>query len=76
MNRILTALLVVAFAAFLLVGCDNDTSNEINEPGDGDGGGTVTEMTCLGCHSSEELLVASLGEESGSKVAVPNKDDG
>jgi hypothetical protein len=75
MNRILTALLVFALAAILMAGCDNDTSNEIAQPGGG-GGDPVTEMTCLGCHSSEELLIASLGEESGSKVAVPNKADG
>jgi hypothetical protein len=61
------ALLMLLF----LWGCDNDTSNDI---GDG-GGGDLTDMTCLGCHSSQEMLEEALAE-SGSKVEVAIKSDG
>lgn len=63
--------LMALLALFFLWGCDNDTSNDV-----GDGGGNVTDKSCLGCHSSEEMLKASLPEESGSKVAVAIKSDG
>ena len=62
--------LAVLLVLFMLCGCENDTSNNV------DGGGNATEMTCLGCHSSEEMLRASLPAESGSKVAVAIKADG
>ena len=56
---------------FFLWGCEHDTSNNI------DGGGVeLTDMTCLGCHSSQEMLQEVLGDESGSKVEVAIKSDG
>ena len=54
----------------ILWGCDNDTSNDIADPGGG-----ATDKTCLGCHSSEEQLKASLGTEEVTLV-VPPKGDG
>jgi ABC-type glycerol-3-phosphate transport system substrate-binding protein len=68
---ILMALAMVALLA--LWGCSNDTSNDPVDPGDG--GGT-TDKTCLGCHSSEEMLKAALGDTSGSKVLIGDKGDG
>lgn len=66
--------LAILLALFFLWGCEHDTSNDI---GEGDPGGPPsTDLTCLGCHSSEEMLRASLPEESGSKVAVAIKSDG
>ena len=58
---------------FFLWGCDNDTSN-----GDIVGGGPgATDMTCIGCHSSQEMLELALaGKTEGSKRMVPNKGDG
>lgn len=56
---------------FCLWGCEHDTSNDI------DGGGVqLTDKTCLGCHSSQEMLQEALGAESGSKVEVAIKSDG
>jgi len=73
MNR-LTILALLPLAALLAFwGCDNDTSNEGTDPGSPPVG---TDKTCLGCHQSEEMLKASLPDESGSLVAVPNKGDG
>ena len=66
---ILAVLLVLCF----LCGCENDTGNDLGEgPG---GGGTTTDMSCLGCHSSQEMLEEALGEE-GAKVEVAIKSDG
>ncbi len=56
---------------FFLWGCENDTTNEVP----GGGGGQTTDMSCLGCHSSQAMLEEALGEE-GSKVAVAIKSDG
>lgn len=65
-SRLIPGLMIVMLVLF--VGCENDTSNgPIEEAGD---------HTCLDCHSSEEMLVASIGDESGSKVVVGLKDDG
>jgi hypothetical protein len=67
---ILATLLMLIF----LCGCDNDTTNDV-----GDGGGNpppVTDMTCLGCHSSEEMLRDALGGEKDAEIKVANKDDG
>ena len=68
---ILMALGLVAMLT--LWGCSNDTSNEITDPG---GGTQPTDKTCLGCHSSEEMLKAALGDTSGSKVLIGDKGDG
>ena len=65
--------LAVLLALIFLVGCEHDTGNEI----DGGGSGPVTtDMTCIGCHSSEEMLQEALGGEEGSKVEVAIKSDG
>ncbi len=72
MNRIITVSLIMLLALFCLWGCEHDTSNGPVRPGDGE----QTDLTCLGCHSSEEMLQAALGGEKGSKVPVPNKQDG
>lgn len=67
------SILAVLLVLFFLCGCDNNTSNDID---DGGGGPPVSDMSCLGCHSSEEMLRESLGEEAGSKVEVAIKSDG
>ena len=36
----------------------------------------LTDKTCLGCHSSRDMLLASLGEEAMSKAEPAAKDDG
>lgn len=74
MNR--TAILALLPLAALLVlwGCDNDTSNDVAGPGGG--GTTVTDLTCVGCHTSREALEEALGAESGAKVEVAIKADG
>lgn len=54
-----------------LWGCENDTSN-----GTGDPGVVLTDKTCLGCHSSRDMLIASLGEEAASQADPAAKDDG
>jgi hypothetical protein len=65
----------VAALAFLVLGslwgCENDTSN-----GPGDPDVVLTDKTCLGCHSSRDMLIASLGEEAMSKAEPAAKDDG
>lgn len=65
----------VAVLAFLVLGslwgCENDTSN-----GSGDPGVVLTDKTCLGCHSSRDMLIASLGEEAKSEADPAAKDDG
>ncbi len=71
MKRLIPISTLPALAVLsLLWGCENDTSNGIG------GGGPVTDLTCLGCHSSEEMLRESLPDESGAKVVVAIKDDG
>ena len=70
MHRTATTAALALLALACLWGCENDTSNSI------DPNSVLTEMTCYGCHSSQEMLVASLGEEAAAKVSVWNKDDG
>jgi mono/diheme cytochrome c family protein len=73
MKRIVPISAVLALLAlFFLWGCSDDSSSTT----DGGGGGQLTGKTCLGCHSSEELLQASMPAESGSKVEVAIKSDG
>jgi hypothetical protein len=64
---------LLLLALVVLWGCENDTSNQVTDPG---GGTDPTGKSCLGCHESEEMLKASLGVEKGSEVPVPHKDDG
>ena len=69
-----TVLALVALLA--LWGCDNATDNIVDGPGSGL---PVTEKSCLGCHSSQEQLLAALGEDGdveSVKVYTYNKDDG
>ncbi len=65
----------VAVLAFLVLGslwgCENDTSN-----GTGDPNVVLTDKTCLGCHSSRDMLIANLGEEATSKAEPTDKADG
>ena len=76
MRRTLPAMILMTLLAVLMWGCEHDTTNGPGEPTDPGGGGVVTDKTCLGCHSDQAELVLALGEESGSKVPVPNKGDG
>ena len=72
MRNSLTISVLVLLPLFFLWGCDNDTSN-----GDPSGEGpAITDLTCIGCHSSREMLEEALGKVGGSKVLVYNKDDG
>jgi len=72
MRHLLTLSVLLLVPMFFLWGCDNDTTN-----GDvGGGGPEIKDGTCIGCHSSEELLQAALASVAGSKVLVPNKGDG
>ena len=67
---------VLALALVVLLGvygCDNDPDSGLNEPGGG--GGQVTDLTCLGCHSDEDMLKANLSDKSVDLV-VKAKDDG
>jgi len=76
MNRILLMTLVPVVAMLALWGCTEESHDPYEPPGNG---GEVPEedvATCLGCHSSEELLKASPGGESGSKGLIGNKGDG
>ena len=70
MKRFIILPVLVLLALFALWGCDNDTSNGPVDPPE------VSDKTCLGCHSSEEMLKASLSDTSGSKVLIGNKGDG
>lgn len=74
MNRIFTVSVLMLLALFCLWGCEHDTTNGPVDPGGGNG--AHTDLTCLGCHSSEDMLQEALGGEEGSKVAVAHKDDG
>ncbi len=73
MRHFLTISVLLLVPLFFLWGCENDTTN-----GDITGGGPVgTDLTCIGCHSSREMLELALGGKTeGSKVMVPNKGDG
>jgi hypothetical protein len=73
MKRLIIVPALALLLLFALWGCENDTSNGPVDPDDGPAG---TDKTCLGCHSSEEMLKASLPDTSGSKVLIGNKGDG
>ena len=73
MKRFIILPVLVLLALFALWGCDNDTSNGPVDPGAGD---IPPEKSCLGCHSSEELLKAASGSTSGSKVVARAKGGG
>jgi hypothetical protein len=68
MRQVITISVLLLVPLFFLYGCDNDTSNGVP---------VGTAMTCIGCHSSQEMLEAALeGKVEDSKVLVPNKGDG
>jgi mono/diheme cytochrome c family protein len=73
MKRFLILIILALVALLALWGCSNDTSNDVTDPGDGP---ATTDKTCLGCHSSEDMLKAALGDTSGSMVLIGNKGDG
>ncbi len=73
MNRVITVSAMSLLALACLWGCEHDTSNELLDPGEGD---HLTDLTCLGCHESEEMLQAALADAGGSKAVVPHKQDG
>lgn len=70
MKRLAPISAVMALLMLLFLwGCDHDTSNDVGD------GTPSTGTTCLGCHSSQEMLEDALAE-SGSKVEVAIKSDG
>jgi hypothetical protein len=73
MKRFIILPVLVLLALVALWGCENDTSNGPVDPGAGD---IPPEKSCLGCHSSEELLKAASGSTSGSKVIPRAKGGG
>ncbi|MEN8007485.1 MAG: hypothetical protein ABFS42_10745 [Candidatus Krumholzibacteriota bacterium] len=73
MKRFIILPVLLLLALVVLWGCDNDTSNDPVDPGAGD---IPPEKSCLGCHSSEELLKAAIGDTSGSMVLLRAKDGG
>ncbi len=72
-NRFLTLAMLPVLLAIVLWGCEHDTSNGPVDPGDDP---PVTDMTCLGCHSSQTELQLALGEEKASEVGTSFKSDG
>jgi len=73
MNRAFLMAVLPLLALLALWGCDNDTTNVVDGPGSGL---PATDKTCLGCHASKADLLASLGEEEGSKFTRYDKGDG
>ncbi len=73
MKRFIILPILALLALFALWGCENDTSNGPVDPGAGE---IAPEKSCLGCHSSEELLKAAAGATSGSKVLIRAKGGG
>jgi hypothetical protein len=71
---LLTVLALIALLAF--GGCDNATENIVDGPGSGL---PTTDKTCLGCHSSQDELLAALGKDGDAEKAeffVYDKSDG
>ncbi len=73
MRRYASALAMTLVVMIGVFGCDNDPDSGLNEPGGG--GGQITDLSCLGCHSDEDMLKANLSKESVDLV-VKAKDDG
>jgi hypothetical protein len=76
MNRLVLLVLVPLVAVLALAGCTEKSEDIVLPPAGGDGGTEQDKTTCLGCHSSEEMLKAALGSTSGSKVLIGDKGDG
>lgn len=73
MKRLIPIGALLLIVGLGLWGCSNDTTNDTGAPGENV---NLTDMTCLGCHSSEALLKETLGEVARAKVDTPFKDDG
>ena len=76
MKKLLLLPVLIISMLILFIGCENDISNgpiHIVDPEPDPE--PVGEITCLDCHSSEEMLQEALGEE-GAKVTVTFKGDG
>ena len=72
MRRLATLGALPLLSLALLWGCENDTSNELAGPGDGN----TTDKTCLSCHSSEDQLKEALGIDGKARIAAFDKEDG
>ena len=72
MRRFATLGALPLLSLALLWGCENDTSNELAGPGDGN----TTDKTCLSCHSSEDQLKEALGTEGKVTIAAIREKDG
>jgi hypothetical protein len=77
MNRLWITALVPLVAMLALWGCTEESHDVVLPPDGGGGDGPEEQVaTCLGCHSSEEMLKASLGKAGSADVLVHHKDDG
>lgn len=76
MNRFLLMVLVPLVAMLAMWGCTEESHDPYEPPTDPTPPPEEAVASCLGCHSSEEMLKASLAKGSGSKVLVNHKDDG
>ncbi|MDX2474609.1 MAG: hypothetical protein QNL91_12975 [Candidatus Krumholzibacteria bacterium] len=73
MKRVFLLTVLALIALLALGGCDNDTENIV------DGPLPATDKTCLGCHSSQDELLAALGKDGDAEKAkffVYDKSDG
>ncbi|MCB1182229.1 hypothetical protein KDM41_02270 [bacterium] len=78
MKRACLFVVLAVLALLALVGCDNDTANVVEGPGNGL---PVTDKTCLGCHSSQEELQLALSDTAKadftrSNFSIFDKSDG
>ncbi len=76
MKRAYLLAVLTVLALFALTGCDNATENIVDGPGSGV---PTTDKTCLGCHSSQDELLAALGKDGDAEKAkffVYDKSDG
>ena len=73
MNRLPIRMLGSLVVVVALQGCVNDTSNDIDDAG---GGPIVTDLTCVGCHTSRAALEAALGDSVAKPVPRSITGDG
>ena len=76
MNRVHLLILLPLVAMLAMWGCTEESHDPYEPPTDPTPPPEEAVASCLGCHSSEEMLKASLAKESGSKVLIGNKGDG
>ena len=69
MNRARLCVVLAVLALWALCGCDNDTTNVVDGPGNNL---PVTDKTCLGCHSSQEELELALSDSVKTDLVVSN----